>query len=214
MSAITLKRFVVNQLGVNAFVLHDATGDCVIVDPGCNTGEEFDALLTYIHEHGLKTVAIVNTHGHFDHIFGNARFQSEFGCPVYMHKDDLMLVEHADKYAGIFGFAMDKPPLPAKFLSDGDTFSFGESSLQVLHVPGHSPGSICLYSKPDGFVICGDALFYGSIGRTDLPGGDHAVLIDAIKKKLMTLPRSTVVWPGHGPKTTIGREYDTNPFLT
>ena len=130
-----------------------------------------------------------------------------------MHRDDLNQVEHIDKYAGIFGYEVPKAPLPEKFLGDAEIFKFGESQLKIIHVPGHSPGSICLYAGNEGFLICGDVLFYGSIGRTDLPGGNHKLLISGIKEKLLALPRETVVWPGHGPQTTIGHEHDTNPFL-
>jgi len=130
-----------------------------------------------------------------------------------MHRDDLNQIEHIDKYAGIFGFLVEKAPLPDRFLSDTELYSFGDSILKVIHVPGHSPGSICLYSEYDRILICGDVLFNGSIGRTDLPGGNHKILIRGIKEKLMVLPHETTVWPGHGPQTTIGHEHDTNPFL-
>jgi hydroxyacylglutathione hydrolase len=210
---ITIKRFVFNELEVNGFVLSDETRECIIVDPGCNTDRQCGELTTYISGAQLKPVFIVNTHGHFDHIFGNARIMEIYQCPTLIHKDDVPLLEHADKYAGVFGFNMVSPPLPDRFLSQGIPLIFGNSSLDIIHVPGHSPGSVVLYSKSDRFLICGDVLFQGSIGRTDLPGGDYELLIRGIRDKLMTLPGDTEVWPGHGPKTTIGREYDTNPFL-
>jgi hydroxyacylglutathione hydrolase len=210
---IILKRFVFNELGVNAFVLHDVTNECIIVDPGCNSAEQEHELTTYINSNKLKVKAIILTHGHFDHLLGLAWLKSAFNYPILMHHDDLNQVEHIDKYAGIFGFKIEKAPLPDEFLRDGQIFSFGESELKIIHVPGHSPGSICLYSQKEGFIICGDVIFSGSIGRTDLPGGNYRLLIKGIKEKLMVLPRETVVWPGHGTQTTIGYEHDTNPFL-
>lgn len=210
---ITVKRFVFNELEVNGFLLYDETRECIIVDPGCNTETERRALTDFISGEQLKPVFIVNTHGHFDHIFGNAWMKDTYGCPLLVHKNDMPLLEHADKYAGIFGFGINNSPLPDRFLIPGEALCFGSSKMDVLHVPGHSPGSIVMYAASDNFLICGDVLFQGSIGRTDLPGGDHNLLIRGIRDKLMTLPRDTVVWPGHGPKTTIGQEYDTNPFL-
>jgi hydroxyacylglutathione hydrolase len=210
---ITIKSFVFNELEVNAFVLYDETRECIIVDPGCNTPEQCSRLNSFITGQLLKPVFIVNTHGHFDHIFGNAWAKDIYKCPLLIHKDDLPLLEQAGQYAGIFGFTVDKSPLPDRFLNPGETLGFGNAFLEILHVPGHSPGSIVLYSDPDKFLICGDVLFNGGIGRTDLFGGDYNLLIEGIRRKLMVLPRETVVWPGHGPKTTIGHEYDTNPFL-
>jgi hydroxyacylglutathione hydrolase len=210
---IIIKNFVFNELAVNSFVLYDETRECIVVDPGCNSDKQRGELLAFITGYKLKPVYIVNTHGHFDHIFGNSWSQSVFACPLLIHKEDLPLIEHADKFAGIFGFAVEKPPMPDRYLKDGEFLHFGESSLKILHVPGHSPGSICLYDESDSLLICGDVLFNGSIGRTDLLGGDYSLLIRGIQEKLMTLPGDTVVWPGHGPKTTIRHEYDTNPFL-
>jgi len=210
---IKLKNFVFNELGVNSFVLYDKTGDCIIIDPGCNTSQQQQELHNYIIGNKLKPVFIINTHGHFDHVFGNAWAKTIFKCPLLMHADDLNQIEHIDKYAGIFGFIVDKSPLPDQLLKDNEVITFGESQLKVIHVPGHSPGSICLYAESDHLLICGDVLFYGSIGRTDLPGGNHKALIRGIQEKLMILPPETLVWPGHGPKTTIGHEHDTNPFL-
>jgi len=210
---ISLKRFVFNELGVNSFVLHDSSNECIIVDPGCNSKSQQHELTGYISGNKLKVAGIILTHGHFDHVLGLSWAKSFCRCPVLMHRDDLNQIEHIDKYAGIFGFYVDRVPLPDGFLAGGDHYSFGNSRLAVIHVPGHSPGSICLYYQNDGFLICGDVIFAGSIGRTDLPGGNHKLLISGIREKLLVLPRETVVWPGHGPHTTIGYEHETNPFL-
>jgi glyoxylase-like metal-dependent hydrolase (beta-lactamase superfamily II) len=211
---ITIKHFVFNELAVNAFVLFDETRDCIIVDPGCNTTRQCTSLEDFINLNQLKPVCIVNTHGHFDHIFGNAWVKEVFQCPLLIHKNDLPLLVHAEKHAGIFGFSISKSPLPDRYLNSGESLSFGLSALEIIHIPGHSPGGIVLYAASEGFIICGDVLFRGSIGRTDLPGGDYDLLIHGIREKLMILPRETLVWPGHGPSTTIGHEYDTNPFLS
>jgi hydroxyacylglutathione hydrolase len=187
---ITVKDFTFNQLCVNTLVLSVESGDCLIIDPGCNTSSQQRQLADYIFDKQLKPVGIINTHGHFDHIFGNAWAKSVFNCPIIMHKDDVPLVEHADKFAGIFGFTIDRPPDPDQFLNDGDQVRLGDSLFTVIHVPGHSPGSICLYARHEQLLIGGDVLFSGSIGRTDLPGGDHQLLISGIQQKLMTLPKN------------------------
>ncbi len=210
---MTIKNFVFNELEVNGFVLYDETLECIIVDPGCNSPKQCTVLKEFVSEHLLKPVFIVNTHGHFDHIFGNAWCKETYKCPLLIHEHDLHILEQGDKFAGIFGFEIDRSPMPDRYLKHGETLVFGNTRLEILHVPGHSPGSIVLYSAPDQLMISGDVLFNGSVGRTDLPGGDHNQLISGIREKLMVLPRETVVWPGHGPRTTIGHEYDTNPFL-
>jgi glyoxylase-like metal-dependent hydrolase (beta-lactamase superfamily II) len=211
---ITIYNFVFNELAVNSFVLYDDSKACIIIDPGCNTPVEVNELTRFISANNLKPVAVVNTHGHFDHVYGNARIKSLYNCPLYIHREDISLLEHVDKYAGIFGFIVEKSPMPDNYLIDGEYIAFGNSRLKIIHVPGHSPGGVCLYSEEDHFLIGGDVLFNGSIGRSDFPGGNHQLLINGIKEKLMVLPYNTVVWPGHGPKTTIGAEHDTNPFLT
>jgi glyoxylase-like metal-dependent hydrolase (beta-lactamase superfamily II) len=210
---IKIKNFAFNELGVNCFVLYDETSECVIIDPGCNTVRQEEQLTGFIDSKHLKPVAILLTHGHFDHIFGITAIKAVYSCDLVMHKSDEILVENASQYAGIFGFTVGKTPKADRFIDENDTVHFGNSSLEIIHVPGHSPGSICFYSGSDHFAICGDVLFNGSVGRTDLPGGNHELLIKGIRDKLMILPRETIVWPGHGPHTTIGREHDTNPFL-
>jgi glyoxylase-like metal-dependent hydrolase (beta-lactamase superfamily II) len=141
---IQVKNFVFNELEVNSFVLYDESRECVIIDPGCHQEKQRQVLSDFIAKQELRPVLIINTHGHFDHIFGNSWAKSTFNCPVLMHKDDLPLIEHADKYAGIFGFTIEMPPLPDRYLVDGEIVRFGVSELQMIHVPGHSPGSICL----------------------------------------------------------------------
>ncbi|MBN2480517.1 MAG: MBL fold metallo-hydrolase [Bacteroidales bacterium] len=210
---IGIKIFVCNDMGVNALVLHDDTRQCIIVDPGCWDNGKCNELKSFIAGESLSPVCIINTHGHFDHIAGNAFFKREFGCPVWIHRDELFLLEKAGEIAGMFGFQIETPPHPDRFLQENEKIEFGDSVLLTILVPGHSPGSICLYSESDKLLICGDVLFNGGIGRTDLFGGNYGMLISGIRDKLLVLPRDTVVYPGHGPATTIGHEYDTNPFL-
>jgi len=210
---ITIRKFIFNELEVNSFVLFDEAKECIIVDPACNSEAQRRELYNFIDGNQLRPVYIINTHGHFDHIFANSWAKSTYQCPLLIHQNDLPLLEQADKYGGMFGFEVSISPMPDRFLSHGEKIRFGNSELEILHVPGHSPGSVVLYAREDKFIIGGDVLFKGSIGRTDLPGGDYNLLIRGIREKLMALPRDTVVWPGHGAKTTIGHEYDTNPFL-
>jgi hydroxyacylglutathione hydrolase len=211
---MNFQHFVFNELSVNAFVLYDHTGKCILVDPACHSGYEQEELTGFLKSNQLTPVAIVNTHGHFDHIWGNAWLKRTYPCPIWLHENDLFQLENSTRYAIAFGFTIEKPPLPDSYLTEGVNVQFGESSISVLHVPGHSPGSVCLYAKNESLLLCGDVLFCGSVGRSDFPEGNHEQLIRGIREKLMVLPPATVVWPGHGPQTTIGYEYDTNPFLS
>jgi glyoxylase-like metal-dependent hydrolase (beta-lactamase superfamily II) len=210
---LTIKQFVFNSFQENTFVLYDQTGQCIIVDAGCYETAEKEELVKFLLDHKLKCIKLVNTHCHVDHVLGNAFITSKYNPEIIIHKNDEFLIPEARKHGVIFGFNVEEPPHPTAFVSDGSTITFGESSLEVYHVPGHSPGSIALYSPEQKFVIAGDVLFKGSIGRTDLPGGDYDLLINSILKKLMTLPPETIVYPGHGPSTTIHEEALSNPFL-
>ena len=211
---IKVEKFVVNPLGENSFVLSDETGECVIIDPGFYYGEEEDELKYYIEKNKLTPVKIINTHCHFDHIMGVEFARNEFNIPFCAHADDSFWVERAVDQGKMFGFEM-KPVKPIdEFLNELEKVSFGHSELEIIHVPGHAPGHVVFYSKDDGFAIAGDVLFYGSIGRTDLPGGDYSTLISNIKNKLFSLPDETKVYCGHGPETTLGFEKTSNPFLT
>lgn len=211
---IQLKHFIFNELEVNAFVLHDESGACLIVDPGCKNPVQQQNLKRFITENNLHPEGIVLTHGHFDHVAGVAWAKNEFSCPVMMHEDDLFLVKDAVQHASLFGIKLENPPMPDRYLDEGDHLTLGKTDISILHVPGHSPGSICLHVPTDKLLICGDVLFKGSIGRTDLFGGDYDLLIRGIREKLMTLPGDTEVWPGHGLSTTISAENESNPFLS
>jgi len=211
---MTLYNLTFNPYEVNTYILCADDGQCAIIDPGCCSQDEQKKLAKFIADKGLSPVWLINTHGHYDHIIGNS-----FVCRTWAavksaaHRDDLFLMENGYMRAEIFGFPVEKPPTPDVFLNEGDVIDFGDATIQVLHVPGHSPGSIVLNLPDAKIILTGDVLFNGSIGRTDLPGANHNLLIKGIKEKILTLVPETVVYTGHGPKTTVGKEKDTNPFL-
>ncbi|MBR5983319.1 MAG: MBL fold metallo-hydrolase [Bacteroidales bacterium] len=208
-----IKSFIFNDFGVNAYIIYDETNEAVIIDGAVNSDREMLSLKQFVDNNSLKIKYIINTHGHLDHICGNDRLRKEYNVPVLANFKDNDLVANVDSEAAMFGFRMNQQSLPDLNIVDGDEIRFGNSVLKVLEVPGHSQGSVALYSETVNFVVCGDALFCGSIGRTDLPGGSHAQLIDSIRKKLFTLDRNCKALPGHGESTTIGYEIDTNPFF-
>lgn len=210
---ITIETFTYNAFDENTFILFDNTKECVIVDAGCIDSNEKNELASYITANGLKPVKLLTTHGHLDHVFGNKYVVETYNIPSEANKLDEPLMLSAKNHASMYGFACDDVPPIANALNDNDSVKFGNSELKVLHVPGHSPGSIAFHSESENFVIVGDVLFHGSIGRTDLPGGDFHTLIRSIKTKLMVLNEQTIVYPGHGEVTTIKAEKHHNPFL-
>lgn len=203
------------MFGINTYVVYDPEEkEAAIIDPGMSRKQEFDALENFIGREGLKVTHLINTHLHIDHAIADNWVKAKYGVPVEAHADDAMLGERIKQQAQMFGVQAEDVAVEIdRPLKEGDIIKIGSGELKVVHVPGHSPGSICLYDEADGFVIVGDALFQGSIGRTDLPGGNHRQLVDAIKNKLLTLPKETMVLSGHGDATTIGREWESNPYL-
>jgi glyoxylase-like metal-dependent hydrolase (beta-lactamase superfamily II) len=210
---IQLKSFYFNDLRECSYILWDETGESVIVDPGCYTESEQERLVKFIEQNNLKPVKLLNTHGHFDHIMGNAFVTTKWQIPSYIHKEDKHHLLRAKQYTEMFGYKIEQPPVDTIDLEDGANVNFGNSTLRVIHTPGHSKGGVSLVSDDDKFVITGDSLFAGSIGRTDLPGGDYDVLMDSLLNKIVKLGEDYKVYPGHGPATTIGNELATNPFL-
>ena len=203
-----------NTFQENTFMLWDNTGDCIIIDPGCYEKNEELELVDFINKNNLNPVKLINTHCHIDHILGNKFVSEKWNLELYINKIDLPLLEGSGDIARMYGFENYKgSPYPKHYLEEGDILEFGESKLEILFTPGHAPGHICLFNKEEGFIVSGDVLFNGSIGRTDLPGGDFDTLIESIKTKLMTLLDETIVYCGHGPSTSIGRERISNPFL-
>lgn len=198
----------VGPLQENCFLVAcQKTREAMVIDPG----EEGARILSLAESNGLEIKKVVNTHGHFDHIGANKTVIEATGAELMMHEADLPQLQNARNHAQVYGLTVSASPDPDKFLNEGDTFSVGEHSFSVFHVPGHSPGSICLLS--DGHLFVGDVLFAGSIGRTDLPGGDFDALVEGIREKLFKLPAETIVHTGHGPDTTLGREKQMNPFV-
>lgn len=208
-------RFEFALFGINTYAVFDPeTKECAIIDPGMSSAAERDAIARFLENNDLHLTHIINTHLHIDHAIGNDWLKSEYGAPVYAHDLDLPLGSSLADQAMMFGLNMQIPNVESDHsLHQGDIIKIGHGELKVLHVPGHSQGSVALYDEADGFVVTGDALFAGSVGRTDLPGGSMPQLIASIESRLLTLPPDTVVYPGHGPATTIGHELHTNPFL-
>jgi glyoxylase-like metal-dependent hydrolase (beta-lactamase superfamily II) len=210
---ITIKTFIFNDFQVNTYLLYDESKECVIVDAGNYYEKENRDLSEFVLRNNLKPVRLLNTHCHIDHITGNLFVSEKFGLKPEAHQEEELLIKNAVVYGGVFGFILNQPPLIKQYLKDQDIINFGNSNLKVISVPGHSKGSIAFYSEDFSFIITGDALFKGSIGRTDLPGGDYDTLISSITQRLLILPAEVTVFPGHGTESTIGYETLHNPFL-
>jgi hydroxyacylglutathione hydrolase len=206
-------KLVFSPIEVNTYILADDSDNCAIIDCGCYDKEESERLLDFIKSKSINPVLLLNTHCHLDHIFGNRLVLERFGLRPYSNELDEMNRKNAVQHAVLFGLTMDDPPEPAGFVSDNQIVTFGTEKLVALHVPGHTAGSLAFYSEKNNCVFTGDALFAGSIGRTDLPGGNYDTLIGSIKNKLFVLPPSTVVYPGHGDETTIEKEMKSNPYF-
>lgn len=208
---IFIETFTFNGFQENTVVLYDALKNCVIIDPGCYTREEQQALLGFISANDLKPVALLNTHAHIDHVLGNAFVQRTYNIPYYLHKSDLPNLNSVSNYAHLYGFeGYEVSPEPTHYLEDQQQLVFGGIELNVLFTPGHAPGHVVFYNQENQFVINGDVLFNGSFGRVDLPGGDITILKESIFNTLFKLPEDTIVYCGHGPTTTIGQEKKTN----
>lgn len=211
-----IKTFEFNPLGVNSYVLSDETGECVVIDAACYYPDEKAQLINYILDNELVVKHLLNTHLHFDHIFGVNALSSYFGIPVASHDGDEILLDNVKAQMKMFGIPEnddDYVPQIGISLKEGDKIVFGNQTLKVFHIPGHSPGSIVFYNESTDSVFCGDVLFRGSIGRTDLIGGNFEELVNGIQTKLFVMPDKTKVYPGHGPSTTIGFEKKNNPFV-
>lgn len=208
-----IARFVFNAFAENTYLLFDRTGECAIIDPGCNNEAEETSLVKFIQLQGLKPVKLINTHFHIDHVLGNHFVSETYHLVPEFHEEGMYFYGVQEDIALNYGLKYNGSRKPDEFLKDGDRVHFGESVLKVIHVPGHSRDSICLYNEEARILISGDVLFQGSIGRTDLPGGDYDTLIHGIKNKLFILGDDTKVYPGHGDATTIGDEKQYNPFF-
>lgn len=210
---MTVSGFTFNAFSENTYLLHDATGQCAIVDPGCYSRQEQTVLQEFIKAHNLQVVLLLNTHCHIDHVLGNQFIQDTYQVPFLIHEADLGTLRSVPTYAAPYGFPQYKPAEPTGFLTPEEPVRFGDTELAIRFAPGHAPGHVIFYHEPTKVVIGGDVLFRQSIGRTDLPGGDYDTLIRSIQTQLLTLPDDVTVYPGHGPATTIGAERISNPFL-
>ena len=208
---IDVHQFQFNAFQENTYVLSDSKNNCVIIDPGCYTRQEEQHLKDFIASNRFEPKALLNTHAHIDHVLGNAFVLAEYDIPFFLHEKDLKALHSVASYAHVYGFEQYKPsPNPTKALNHLDQLSFGDIHLEVLFTPGHSPGHVVFYSQKENFVINGDVLFQGSFGRVDLPGGDLETLKNSIYSVMFNMPKETVVYCGHGPKTTIGVETESN----
>ena len=210
---LTIKTFTFNPYQENTYLLYNESGNAIIIDPGMYGEQEQEELTTFITDNGLKPTILLNTHCHIDHVLGNSFIHEKFGLLPQVHEGEVPILVAVQNYAPQMGFRYDISPIGETFLNDGDTISLDNNKLKVILAPGHSPAHICFYSADQKFLIGGDVLFRNSIGRTDLPGGNHQQLLDSIKTKLYTLPDDTIVYPGHGVSTTIGFEKNSNPFI-
>jgi hydroxyacylglutathione hydrolase len=209
---LTLQTFTFNPLRENTTVAFDETNQAVIIDPGCYEASEKKELDDFISSRHLSVIYLLNTHCHIDHVLGNDHVKEKYKVPLLIHPQEHVVLKAVKSYASNYGFARYQEAVPDRFLEEGDTVAFGNISLDVLFLPGHSPGHIGFYNRAQKVLISGDVLFNGSIGRTDLPGGDYDTLINSIHQKLFRLPDDVVVYPGHGETTTLRSEKISNPY--
>jgi glyoxylase-like metal-dependent hydrolase (beta-lactamase superfamily II) len=210
---IIVKQFTFSPVQENTYVVYNEDREACIIDPGCYYLNERNQLKELIEKTGLQPKYLLNTHCHLDHVFGNKFIHETYGLLLHLHPMEEKVLAFAPTSGEMWGLPFENYEGPYVFLEEGDQINLGTDNFQILLTPGHSPGSICFYNKEQQIVIAGDVLFRESIGRTDLPGGDHETLLNSIRRKLFVLPDEVVVYPGHGPSTTIGYEKINNPFL-
>lgn len=211
---VKLKKFVFNPFNENTFIVwDDHTKECAVVDPGCSDEVEENELSEFIRNNDLIPKYLINTHCHLDHIWGCKYVKEKYNPEYLIPEDDLTLLKNAESQANMYNVQFSEPPEPDTFISEKLKIKLGESPIEFLFTPGHTPGEFCLYFPNENFCIVGDVIFKDSIGRTDLWGGDYGTLIDSIMEKLLSLNDEVVIYPGHGEESTIGRERASNPFL-
>lgn len=211
---LTIQSFIFNPVQENTYLLYNEFKQCIIIDPGCYFEHENELLKTFISGNKLHPVMLLNTHCHLDHVFGNKFVADTYQLPLKIHQNEKLVLAYAPTSGLMYELPFDNYSGEILLLKEGDRILLGQDELEVIEAPGHSPGSICFYCAKQNFIIGGDVLFRGSIGRTDLPMGDHKALLKNIKEKLLVLPDDTIVYSGHGPSTTIGQEKINNPFLS
>ena len=209
---LQVQSFTFNPFQENTIVLHDETKNCFIIDPGCSDASERKELADFIDDNQLKVQLLLNTHCHIDHVLGNNFVKENFKIRFLIHAKDEPVLKAVKTYASNYGFFQYQEASPDGYLEEGDSLQLGDEIMEVIFVPGHAPGHVAFYNEKNKILIGGDVLFYNSIGRTDLPGGNYDQLINSIHHKLFILPDDVKVYPGHGPVTTMGFEKKTNPF--
>lgn len=209
---IQIEKFEFNPFSENTYVVYDETGEGVVVDPGCYEPQEQKALAKFIENKKIKIQYLLNTHCHIDHVLGNDFVKEKYNVPFLIHRKEDPVLRSVKAYAPSYGFARYKEVLPDLYLEEGKAVTFGNTSLDVLFLPGHAPGHVGFYDAYSKSLLSGDVLFEGSIGRTDLPGGDLTTLLNSIQQKIFALPDVVTVYAGHGNTTTVGEEKISNPF--
>jgi glyoxylase-like metal-dependent hydrolase (beta-lactamase superfamily II) len=210
---LQIKEFTFSPMAENTYVLYNDKGSACIIDPGCYFPEEFSELENFITAKELKVSLILLTHAHLDHIFGLKQVTEEYKITPMMHPKEQVVLDRGPDMGAMYGLPFPAYKGGVNYINEGDKIYLDEDALDVIYAPGHSPGHVCFYKNDQNFIIGGDVLFRQSIGRTDLPGGNHQLLIQSVKNQLFALPDNTVVHPGHGPTTTIGYEKVNNPFI-
>ncbi|MBS1680623.1 MAG: MBL fold metallo-hydrolase [Bacteroidetes bacterium] len=209
---LSIQTFTFNAFAENTYVVFDETSEAVIIDPGCYARSEQHELSSFIEEKKLNLNYILSTHSHVDHVLGNDFVKDKYKVPLLIYELDEPQLRAVKNYAPLYGFDAYREVLPDRLLTEKDRIQFGNTVWKIFFLPGHAPGHIGFYDEQEKIIFSGDVLFAGSIGRTDLPGGNFDTLIESIHKKLFALPDETIVYPGHGPITTIGEEKISNPF--
>ncbi len=210
---LTIKQFTFSPVQENTYVIYNEQGWCAIVDPGCYFSNERKVLRDFIDDHSLSPKLLLNTHCHLDHVFGNKFIHDTYGLILHIHPNEKVVLDFAPVSGQSWGLPFENYNGAITYLNEGDIIRVGQDMLEIIHTPGHSPGSICYYCRAQRFIISGDVLFRESIGRTDLPLGNSETLLKSIREKLFLLPDEVMVYSGHGPVTTIGYEKKNNPFL-
>lgn len=208
-----IKTFTFNAFQENTYLVYDEFGNGVLIDPGCFESEERNELESFILNQKIQLSQVLNTHCHIDHVLGNTWAKRKFDIPLHIHRQEINVLKSVEVYAPNYGFKGYEPSEADNFLEEGENICIGKEVMKILFVPGHAPGHVVFYHEKTSSCIAGDTLFHSSIGRTDLPGGNHELLISKIKSELLTLPDETLIFPGHGPKTTILHEKSYNPFV-
>lgn len=210
---IYIQSFVCNPYQENTYLLYDDEKNCAIIDPGMYGQKEEEEVAGFIDQHQLKPLMLLNTHCHIDHVLGNKYIAERYNLMPQFHEGELPLLIEVQNYAPQMGIRYEVSPIGEEFLPASGDITFGDHVLKIIFAPGHSPAHLCFYHSEQGFLIGGDVLFANSVGRTDLPGGNHQQLMQSIRENIYTLPPETIVYPGHGPTTTIGFEKENNPFI-